>query len=73
MKNIVGLTKKVIDNPKMKITDNLGQALLDKITELKANQASYFLKFVKSSDKIGNIAKLQFHDLFVVFKQAGDL
>lgn len=39
MKNIVELTKKVIANPKMKITDNLGQALLDKIAELEGNQA----------------------------------
>jgi len=44
----------------------------DKIAELEANQASDFLKFVKSSDKIGNITKLQFHALFVAFKQAGD-
>ena len=45
----------------------------EKIVELESNQASEFLKFVKSSDKIGNITKLQFHALFVAFNQTGDL
>jgi dGTP triphosphohydrolase len=55
-----------------KLESDLEQLQCDYM-EIESKQASKFLKFVKSSDKIGNITKLQFHALFVAFNQAGDL